>query len=983
MKKIPVKQENKDIASNRPTLQIYYTNADSLANKLPEFSSSVKEESPDIIFVAEVKPKNFKDDICEVLFQIDGYNMLSLNLDSRVGRGVIMYIRKGIRYNHYIPKTEYTESLWVILDLGINGKAVIGGVYRSDSGTEINNLRLLDLVKEVAEMRPSYLLIMGDFNYGHIDWNCQMPTGAAVVDGPEERFIECLRDCFLTQHIYEHTRTRLNNTPSILDLVFTNEEHLVDNIVYHGPLGKSDHCVLTFDMTIGSLDKITQVQRLNYAKANYTRMRENLSQINWNDEMAQFSGAEEMWSYFKDKLMIEIKKFTPVHKPFVNNTGREFEIKLDEKTLRKRKEKSRAWRKYRRTKVEADYKIYARARNQLRNLTRSAHKRVERGVVKEARSNPKRFWKYVNSKSKMRGVIPELKVANGNNGSEMTKSDVEKAEVLSAFFSSVFTPESNEELPAFIVPNNEKYMSWSSIKMEEVKFKLDNLNVNKSTGPDSIPPRVLYELRNELANPITILFNSSVEGGYVPKEWKLANVSPIFKKGSKSEANNYRPVSLTSVLCKILESLVKVKIMDFMMESSLFSKKQFGFISGRSTSLQLLKVMEDWTKILDEGGRVDCVYFDFMKAFDKVSHRHLLYKLEAYHLNKMVLKWISSFLTSRMQRVGVAGSFSGWTPVTSGIPQGSVLGPVFFIMYINDLEWNIESNTYLFADDTKIYRHILTEMDHNILQKDIATLECWSNSWQLKIHPAKCKFMNVGKNRDDEYVYRVKDGANMSAMERVESEKDLGVTFDDRLSFGVHIVEKVNKANRMLGLIRRSFYFLDEQSLVILYKAMVRPHLEFSQSVWSPHLLKFVDMIERVQRRATRLLPGLRALPYEERLLKLKLPSMAYRRLRGDLIECYKITKNLYDPRVSEGILTKAEECRTRGHTEKLFLNRGSANVRKHVFSIRVCIPWNSLPQSVIDAANINTFKARLDRCLHSQPLLHDYRSKFDVNLVK
>lgn len=424
--------------------------------------------------------------------------------------------------------------------------------------------------------------------------------------------------------------------------------------------------------------------------------------------------------------------------------------------------------------------------------------------------------------------------------------------------------------------------------------------------------------------------------------------------------------------------------MVFMTESNLFSSKQFGFIPGRSTALQLLKVIEEWTRIIDEGGQVDSVYFDFMKAFDKVSHRHLLIKLKAYNLNPLVLSWISSFLSHRKQRVSVAGSVSEWTSVTSGIPQGSVLGPVFFIIYINDLPTNIVSDSYIFADDTKIYRHIKRDEDKEVLQQDIAAMESWSKKWKLKFHPAKCKFMSIGKSRgvEGEGGYSMQNEGKEVALEKVSSEKDLGVTFDDNLKFGIHITEKVNKANRILGLIRRAFLFLDEESLVILYKAMVRPHLEYAQMVWSPHLLQYVDQIERVQRRATKLIPGFRDFTYKERLEKLKLPSLAYRRLRGDMIECFKIKKQLYDPRVSEGILTNAEESRTRGHSEKVFLKGGRGNIRNHVFSIRVCRPWNALPQRVVDAENIKTFESRLDGCMCRQPLLYDYRGKFDHNLV-
>lgn len=828
-------------------------------------------------------------------------------------------------------------------------------------------------------MKSDYLLIMGDFNYGNINWIHWVPTvdRNLGIGSEEAKFVECLRDCFLSQHVAEPTRVRINNVPSILDLIFTNEEYLIDNLIYHSPLGKSDHCVLTFHMMIkDSMRRGDGIPKLNYSKADYSKIQVELKKINWVDELGKFACVDEKWAFIRDRLTLLVKTFTPVHRPFVNTTNREFTIKLDSKTLKKRKEKTRAWRKYRRTRLDVDYRNYTRLRNQLRNVTRHAHKRMEKEVVQEAKSNPKRFWKYVNGKTKMRAGIPDLKV---NEIGDKTNTDVEKAEVLSKFFTSVFTPVTNEVIPDFDIPSvGDNQMPYSDITLSEVKVKLKNLNVTKSPGPDNIHPRILHELREELAAPLTIIFNDSLDRLQVPTEWKMAHVSPIFKKGGRSEVGNYRPVSLTSVVCKVLESIIKDKIMLFMTQNELFCKQQFGFLSGRSTCLQLLKVMEDWTRILDEGGQVDSVYFDFQKAFDKVSHQHLLKKLAAYNIHLTIAGWISSFLKSRKQRVSVAGSFSEWTNVTSGIPQGSVLGPILFIIYINDLPDVINSKIFIFADDTKIYRQILSNSDHQQLQEDICVLEEWAKTWKLKFHPAKCKVMTVCSrfHKFEEFDYKMKEGVEEISVMRVSSEKDLGVTFDDKLKFGIHIAEKTKKANQILGVIRRSFVFLDRVSLVTLYKALVRPHLEFSQVVWSPYLLMFVDQIESVQRRATRLVPGMEKLNYSERLRKLKLPSLAYRRLRGDLIETFKIKKHIYDPRVTEGILNEAVTERTRGTSEKLFLKGFGCNLRKNAFSIRVVKSWNMIPQEVIDSDTVQVFEGKPDKFLRRQPILYDYRSE-------
>jgi hypothetical protein len=254
------------------------------------------------------------------------------------------------------------------------------------------------------------------------------------------------------------------------------------------------------------------------------------------------------------------------------------------------------------------------------------------------------------------------------------------------------------------------------------------LNISKSPGPDGLHPRILHDLYEELGKPIAIIFKNSIENKNIPNEWREGCITALFKKGSRKMASNYRPVSLTCILCKVLEKFIRDHIVNHMKRNTLFSPKQFGFISGRSTSLQLLYVLERWTKILDEGGSLDCIYLDFMKAFDKVPHQRLLYKLQRYGISPEITSWIQSFLLNRKQRVRVMNSYSKWAPVTSGIPQGSVLGPILFVIYINDLPDNLKSECYMFVDDTKVFKDINDIEDNKILQNDIQELENWSDN---------------------------------------------------------------------------------------------------------------------------------------------------------------------------------------------------------------------------------------------------------------
>jgi hypothetical protein len=257
--------------------------------------------------------------------------------------------------------------------------------------------------------------------------------------------------------------------------------------------------------------------------------------------------------------------------------------------------------------------------------------------------------------------------------------------------------------------------------------KLEEINVSKSPGPDDIHPKLLHELRKELAIPLSKLFSLSLEKGIVPQEWKDAAVSPLFKKGKRDKPENYRPVSLTCIIGKLLESIIKDRLIEHLDKFNLINSSQHGFTKGRSCLTNLLEFMEVATKDLDNGQPVDLVYLDFAKAFDKVPYGRLFKKLEAHGIGGEVLQWIKNWLSGRRQKVGIMKEFSGWKEVTSGVPQGSVLGPVLFLIYINDLENGLVSKLGKFADDTKLCKSVGSTADTDILQKDLDKLHEWSN----------------------------------------------------------------------------------------------------------------------------------------------------------------------------------------------------------------------------------------------------------------
>jgi len=371
------------------------------------------------------------------------------------------------------------------------------------------------------------------------------------------------------------------------------------------------------------------------------------------------------------------------------------------------------------------------------------------------------------------------------------------------------------------------------IETEDVTKKLQKLKISKSAGPDGFHPRVLKETAKAISPVMANIFNKSLTEKTVPTKWKDGHITAIHKKGKKTMAENYRPISLTSVIGKVMEKFVRDALVDHMIKHNLFCDAQHGFVPGRSCMTQLLVTLEMWTEMIDKSEPIDVIYLDFKKAFDTVPHHRLISKLKAYGISGPLLDWIKDFLTDRRQKVIVNQKSSEFKTVTSGIPQGSVLGPILFVIFINDLPETVKTTVKIFADDTKLFHCTKTAQQQQQLQDDLNKLTQWSEEWQLLFNENKCKVMHLGRNNQHK-EYKM----NKTTLEAVNEEKDLGVIIDNKLLFHNHVATAVNKASRLLGLIKGTFTCLDENTIPHLYKALVRPHLEYGNVIWSPHTKK-------------------------------------------------------------------------------------------------------------------------------------------------
>nr|VZI35613.1 unnamed protein product [Spirometra erinaceieuropaei] len=529
--------------------------------------------------------------------------------------------------------------------------------------------------------------------------------------------------------------------------------------------------------------------------------------------------------------------------------------------------------------------------------------------------------------------------------------DKDKAEHLSQFFRSAVT-----SAPDFLSPicEDEEKPTLEAVFFTEaiVRNELLNLKEWTSPGPDAIPAKLLKELAPEMSKPLALIFQTSFLTGCLPSDWKSATITALFKSGSRASANNYRLVRLTSICCKIMEKIIKKALMQFLEQHHLLSDAKHGFRSAR-----------------DEGSVVHAIYIDFKKAFDSVPHQRLLHKLRNAGIRGRLLVWIQSFLAGRSQRVQVGRQQSSEVSVVSGVPQGSVLGPTLFLVFINDCIKDLDCDTILFADDIKLWKVIHNAADADHLQANVNRLEGWSKRWLMPFNISKCNFLQLGSFRASSPRTYFLEG---TPLQQVDSQKDLGVWITSSLKPTLHCAKAAKSAMATLQLIKRAFMGLDPDSFSKIFGTYVRPHLEYAIQAWRPWAAKVYTVLEKVQRRATKMTQGLGALSYESQLSTLNLFPLSYRQLRGDLLLAFRIINGLdccLDP---TDYFTQANTPNLRGHPLKLRAGKARINGRKFFFSHRVVAAWNALPTDVATSSCVNSFKFRLDAHQASQlPALH------------
>ncbi len=917
-------------------LKCVYFNARSVVNKLDELELLILKEQPDIVGITETW---LNENICDNELNFEGYTLLRTDRNDPVkkrGGGIAMYIKSCL--NPVVRLDLRCEMFSEISFCSINcggDKTTIGICYRAPDSQQAHDQMLYQILNGLGN---ETFILMGDYNYAELNWS--MPN---KLDRCHE-FVKCLDNNFLFQVVDKPTR----NT-NYLDLIICSDENIIKNLSVDEPFQSSDHQMIRFKLLGKMSNKVKNVKIYEYFKTDYNKIREYVKTLGW-ETLKACEDVNEIWLKIKTDLLEVRNKFIKI------KGKRKSKAKwVTKKAEKLRNSKKNAWMAYQNS--GRDSELYDEYQSKL-SLSVKENKRAkwafEQRLADKIKYDNKSFYSYVNSKSRSNKKIGPLR---GGDGRLIDNNKI-AADHLNGYFCTVFTKEDLHNVPQpdiLFHGNNEDSLYKLALNYQDVFSKLSKINVNKSLGPDEIHAKLVYELKNELTAPLTRLFNLSIEHGVVPQDWRDANISPIFKKGNRDQAQNYRPVSLTCIIGKILESFIKDSIVNHLEKFRLLKDTQHGFRSGRSCLTNLLEFFDMVTRKLDEEVDIDLIYLDFAKAFDKVPYQRLLKKLEAHGVRGSILKWIESWLHCRRQKVCVDGEFSNWSEVTSGVPQGSVLGPILFLIYINDIDIGLISKIGKFADDSKLLNSVSNRSGVEELRRDLKHLESWADKWQMQFNVDKCSVIHLGKNNPESKYSLCNKELNSSIRER-----DLGVTVDKTLKFSEQCSKVANSANITLGMIKRNLVSRNKDIIVKLYKALVRPKLDYCIQAWRPYLKKDIDKLEKVQRRATKIISECRGLSYVDRLKVTGLTSLDERRDRGDMIEVFKTIRGLNKVDYRQ-FFEFSGNTRTRGHTFKLAKNRSRLDCRKNYFSCRVVNKWNKLPQFIVDAESVNSFKNRYD----------------------
>ena len=960
--------------------------------KIFELNAHLQDKKPDLLILNETWLKKsikdhevihnsnydvYRNDRSQVTHPADTSNP---NKFRKFGGGVLIAIRSNIDAKiKRISMRKGAEIVAVELTVGEN-KYVFCTVYRVGTLGEKNHESIINSIKSFYTGRSlKKIFIIGDFNLSSVSW--PLADDLSAVNRIDKLFIDSFGELGLSQLAAAPTHIK----GKTLDIFLTNYSSIISDISVHSEamICKSDHYPIFFKVKMNTKNKSFPKRKIyNFKKANWDQLNKDLGKVPWN-AIIDRTDPDTAWSNFKTVLFTLIDKYIPKITIKCSFDSPWF----DSECFTAYRNKERAHKKFKTTNTML---------NELkRNDARSRFRKVCESKMRDNLYNSddpalitKKFWSHVKSNSKSHR-LPECVHLNGTYRN-LAK---DKAQLFNNFFFDQFSEASLYNID----------IDWSNDSSFDIDFSCDRImnllsgiNSNKACGPDGIHGKILKHCAVSLANPLSLIFKISYNSGSIPKEWKVANVVPVHKSGCKSNIENYRPISLTSLAMKTFERVLKEELL--IKSSHLLDTKQHGFLNYRSCTTNLVNFSDSVVLSINDCSTfsTDVVYFDFSKAFDSVNHDLILQKLKyMYGIDGRLLKFLKNYLSGREQSVVLENCKSSTKPVLSGVPQGSILGPILFVLFINDLPSGLTpgTNMALYADDTKIWRSITGEADHHILQSDINYLNDWAISNKMKFHPKKCKVVTI-HNRPSPlamlpcvtYHYFLGE----SPLEYVDNEKDLGIIMNPSFNFDMHCDYLLAKANQQFGLLKRICHFVrDIKRRRTLYLSLVRSQFEHASPIWKPCNETMMNKFENFQKRCIKWILSEQELSYSSRDVYIRkchhvnILPLALKFNLNDLVFFHKVVYDHIPVNLPTYLTWFDGRSRLRkSHLDRLSLvssllpkDSSSKLLDKSVF-YRTHSAWNSLPLELRDIGSVSLFKKELEA--HLWKSLYDYSDTGD-----
>lgn len=915
-------------------LSLCFTNIRSILPKRIELCSYLDNCECDILVLTETwLHQEIRND--EVLPDFNNFTIYRNDRNDKRGGGVLIAVKQHITSFPVILPSQL-EILWVCIT-SPSTKHLLGVCYRPPDSPQSFVSDLHDNLAEIkAKFPKSSICLLGDFNYPEIDWSS---LSSRTRDGTN--FIQLTLDFSLVQLVNQPTRG--NNT---LDLVLASFPDSFSAISCSD--GFSDHVLLNFKISISSCTRALTLKRIfDYNRADYNAI--NLGLQNFCDTyLPTFfqRSVNDNWLLFKHSLLELTHSHIPLRSFRMNASKPWFNRML--RALKNKKK--RLFKAAKRLGTPASWQKHTIADKEYCSAIRKAKfKYYSHDLQSLMTHNPKKFWKTISPAN-----TPALISLLNDTGAPINQEECPT--VFNNYFASVFTQEDHSTIPP-LEDVDYQYMSPIEISVTGIASLINNLKISTSAGVDDISTKILKNTVIHSSNILCYIFRQSLTTGEIPNDWKIGKIIPIFKSGDKTNARNYRPISLTSVSCKILEHIIVSGVAQHLDSNNFFFTNQHGFRKGFSCDTQLLEFTNELLHNMDENFQTDCIFLDFSKAFDRVAHSRLIAKITSLNLDSSTTSWIRNFLSSRKQFTVVNDHSSPFSDVLSGVPQGSVLGPLLFLIYINDLPSNITSTIRLFADDCIIYRKILSSSDHLALQSDLDHITAWCTSWQMSLNTEKCKLITFSRKKS---VSSSNYLLNNTLVSRTLSYKYLGVHFTSNLCWSTHIQKVTAKASRTLGYLKRNLHGTPATTRKLAYQTFVRPQLEYASPIWSPHQAYLINSLELVQNRAARFISRNYNRHSSVTSIKssLSLSTLQSRRIIALICLFHKIVYS-----VNHSTLPLAQPYRTsRRLNNPLSFQRISGRTVAFNSSAlpQAIIHWNGLPEHIVKIRDPTSFRAEV-----------------------